>query len=217
MRRAFNAKQAQRLDRFAIEQLGIPSVVLMENAGREAAHEVLKILKNKKKKSVCIFCGTGNNGGDGFVVARHLFNAGIRVKVFLIGKLQDLKKDPAVNYQILRKLKCPIEVIQSVNKKVLKDLNHSDVIVDAIFGIGLSRKIEEPFESIIKAINQSKKIIVAVDVPSGLNVTTGKIFGICIKAHLTVTLAVMKKGFLTRQGKSFAGKVVLVDIGIPRK
>jgi NAD(P)H-hydrate epimerase len=217
MRKAFSVKQAQRLDRFAIQKLGIPSIVLMENAGRETAQEILRILKNKKKKSVCIFCGTGNNGGDGFVVARHLFNHGIKIKVFVIGKPQDLKKDPEINYQILNKLKCPVEPIQSVNKKVLKDLDRSDVVVDAIFGIGLSRQIAEPFQSIIEAINQSKKTVVAVDVPSGLDATTGKTFGTCIKASLTTTFAVVKKGFLTKQGRFFTGKMILADIGIPKK
>jgi len=134
----------------------------------------------------------------------------------LVGKSSNLKKDPAVNYQVLRKIECPIKAINGVTKKFLTDVARFDVIVDAIFGIGLSRKIEEPFKSIIKVINHSKKDVVAVDVPSGLDATTGKVLGISIRAALTVTFAVMKKGFLTTQGRRLTGRVKVVDIGIPR-
>jgi len=216
MRKAFSVVQAQKLDHFAISRLGIPSLVLMENAGRETAQEILKLLKKKKRKTACIFCGTGNNGGDGFVVARHLFNAGVKVRTFLIGKPQDLKNDPAIYYQVLRKLKCPATPIRGVSTKIVKDLKHATVIVDAIFGTGLSRPIAKPFRSIIDAINRSKKKVIAVDVPSGLDATTGKILGVCVKASRTVTFAVMKKGFFIHDGPRHAGKIIVADIGIPK-
>lgn len=220
MSKGFTAAQAQAIDRIAIQKLGIPSLVLMENAGRLTAQEIVKRARPRRglaPGNVVIFCGTGNNGGDGFVIARHLFLQGIKTKVFLIGKPQNLKTDPAINYQILKKLKCPAESIAHINKKVLSELNRATLIVDAIFGIGLSRNIGAPYKPIIETINQTKKMVVAVDVPSGLDTTTGKPLGICLKAHLTVTFAVMKKGLLTREGKKYAGKVIVADIGIPLK
>ena len=211
----FTVAQSQKLDKLAIVGLGIPSVVLMENAGRLAAEACTKILRNSKGRRVCVFCGQGNNGGDGFVVARHLLNEGFKVKVFLIGSAKKLKRDSFLNYNILKKLKCPLESIKGANPKVLKEIKNSDLVVDAIFGIGLNREIGEPYKSIVEAINKSKKKVVAVDVPSGLDATTGKTFGVCIKATQTVTFAVMKKGFLKNQGPRFCGKVIVVDIGIP--
>lgn len=216
MRKAFSVPQAQALDRLAIEKYGIPSIVLMENAGRAATQEVLKILKSRKRKAVCVFCGSGNNGGDGFVAARHLLNAGIKIKIFLVGKPQELKQDPAIFYHILKRLKCPLKSIRKMSVEVFKDLEKADMIVDAIFGIGLSRRIGEPFRSMIEAVNRAKKFVVALDVPSGLDATTGKIFGVCVKADLTVTFAVMKKGLLKNDGPHYSGKVIVADIGIPK-
>lgn len=222
MPKALSVLQAQQIDRFAIQKLGIPSVVLMENAGRLTAGEILKIigvrpLRGLTPKAVIIFCGSGNNGGDGFVVARHLWASGVRVKVFLIGNPKNLKQDSAINFKILKKLKCPVENIQNVNKKVLTELRRATLIVDAIFGIGLSRPVGEPYRSIIHAINQARKPVVAVDVPSGMDATTGKVLGACVKATCTVTFAVLKKGFLTVQGRRYVGKVIVADIGIPLK
>ncbi len=216
-RKAFTVAQAKRLDHLAIHTLGIPSIVLMESAGRAAAQEVLEVLKHKKQKSVCIFCGSGNNGGDGLVVARYLFNQSIKVKVFLIGDLRNLKQDPSINYQILKKLRCPVKFIRAVNAEVSQCLRRADVIVDAIFGIGLARQIEEPFKLIIEAINRSKKYVLALDVPSGLDATSGKILGVCVKAACTVTFAVMKTGFSKNSGPRYTGKVVVADIGIPKE
>lgn len=217
MPKALSVLQAQQIDKFAIQKLGIPSVVLMENAGRLTVGEILKTLKNKKKNFIVIFCGRGNNGGDGFVVARHLWASGVVVKVFLIGRAQNLKQDSEINFKILKKLKCPIESIRHINKKVLIELRRSTLIVDAIFGVGLSRSVGEPYQSIIHAINQTRKPVVAVDVPSGLDATTGKVLGACVKATRTVTFAVLKKGLLTVEGRRYAGKVIVADIGIPRK
>ena len=213
--KVFTVSQAQKLDKLAIEQFGIPSIVLMENAGRLTASEIMRMLKNPKGNFVCVVCGIGNNGGDGFVVARHLMSSGYSVKVFLIGSVTKVKKDPAIHYKILKKLKCPIQSVSRLNQNMLKDFKKATLIVDAIFGVGLSREIGAPFKNIIETINESKKRVVSVDIPSGLNATTGKIFGICIKAQKTVTFAVLKKGFLKNQGPKFSGKVIVADIGIP--
>ncbi|MDD3374263.1 MAG: NAD(P)H-hydrate epimerase [Candidatus Omnitrophica bacterium] len=215
--KAFATKQVQRLDRIAIEKFGIPSIVLMENAGRLTASEIMQMLKNPKDHFVCVVCGAGNNGGDGFVVARHLISCGYRVKVFLIGSAYKLKNDAAVNYKILKKLKCSIQSVRGLNRDMLKDFKKTTLIVDAIFGVGLSRAISNPFKDIIEAINISKKRVIAVDVPSGLDATTGRTCGACIKAYRTITFAVLKKGLLGFDGLTHAGKIKVVDIGIPKQ
>jgi len=206
-------EQIQKLDKDAIEKYGVPSLALMENAGRLVADVVIKKAGRIKNPYVCIVCGLGNNAGDGFVVARYLINAGIKVKIFLIGRGCQLKHDAAVNYRILEKLKYPIVETQDIAP--LNDITRADLIVDAIFGVGLNREVLDPFRSIIKSINKSGKKIISIDTPSGLDGTTGKIYGACIKADTTVTFSFIKKGFLKSQGPEHTGKVVVVDIGIP--
>jgi NAD(P)H-hydrate epimerase len=209
--------ESQLLDKIAIQNIGIPSSVLMENAGRAVAGEVLSLILGKKRSCVCVLCGVGNNAGDGFVAARHLLNAGVRTKVFLIGKPDQLKEDAAINYQILKNLKYPIRSIQKINKPTLREIQSADIIVDAVFGVGLNRKIREPFRSVIQTLNAQKKIVVAVDIPSGLDGTTGEIYGVCIKATATVTFSLPKRGFFRKEGPSHTGRIVVVDIGIPKQ
>lgn len=209
--------QIQKLDRDAIQKLGIPSIVLMENAGAAVARECLKDLKQKRSARVCIVCGTGNNGGDGFVAARHLLNAGLKVQIFLFGRAKDLKPDAKVNYQILRKCGCPVQEIFQGGTALAKAIRTSDLLVDTLFGVGLNRALSEPMQSLISQINQSRKPILAVDVPSGLDATTGRIYGACVKAYKTVALTFAKKGFFRNEGPEHVGKICVVDIGIPRK
>ncbi|HLF19023.1 MAG TPA: NAD(P)H-hydrate epimerase [Candidatus Omnitrophota bacterium] len=208
-------KQIQRLDRLAIESYGVPSLILMENAGRALAQEVSKTLKNKRR--VCVICGIGNNAGDGFVGARHLINAGKKVDIILIGKGSKLKEDAFVNYSILKKLKYPIQEVSQARSFVVRKIKAADIIVDAIFGVGLNREVAEPFKSFIEAINTHARKIIAVDIPSGLDGTSGKKYGVCIRANKTVTFTFMKKGFLVNEGPKHAGKIIVVDIGIPKR
>ncbi|MFA5088906.1 MAG: NAD(P)H-hydrate epimerase [Candidatus Omnitrophota bacterium] len=210
-------RQIQRLDQVAIEEYGIPSLVLMENAGRCVFAEIQKRLRGKRDPLVCVFCGLGNNGGDGFVVARHLLNACVRTKVFLAGRPGQLKSDAAVNYHILHKLKYPVVEIKQIDWALLRDIRNADIIVDAIFGVGLNRDIVGLSRNIIEAINLHGRGVVSVDLPSGLDGTTGKIFGVCVQADETVTFALAKKGFYRRQGPKSVGKVRVADIGIPGK
>lgn len=210
-------KEIQDLDRIAIEKYGVPSIALMENAGRLVTQEVLRHLPKQHQPRVCIFCGLGNNAGDGFVVARHLINRGVNTKIFLIGQPGKLKNDAAVNYRILKNCKYAIKSIHGIDKSIEQQIAKADVIVDAIFGVGLNREVSDPFASIIRALNRSKKRIVSVDIPSGLDGTTGKIYGVCIRAYKTVTFSFVKKGFLKGQGPRHVGKVVVVDIGIPEE
>lgn len=212
------AKQIQALDRIAIEKIGIPSVVLMENAGRAVAQEVLGLLRGKRRRGVCVFCGPGNNGGDGFVAARHLLLEGRTVKVFLIGDPKKLKGDAALNFGIFRRLGGPIRTVKRLTAAgAARAMIGCDVIVDALFGVGLNRDLREPFRGIIEQINASEKPVIAVDVPSGLNATTGETFGVCIKAARTVTFTCSKRGFLRNEGLKHTGKVIVADIGIPKQ
>lgn len=189
-------------------------MVLMENAGRAVAREIRKDLKGQRDPKVSIFCGTGNNGGDGFVVARHLLDAGLEVETFLVGQAGQLKADAATNYQILKSYRIPIKEIVRLSPAIRKSVSQADIVVDALFGVGLNRAITDPCWSVIEALNAGAKRIMAVDVPSGLDATTGKIHGVCVKAYKTVTFTAPKTGFLKNQGPSYIGKVVVADIGI---
>mgnify|MGYP001610361307 FL=1 len=213
--KAVSVQQIQELDRMAIEDYGIPSIVLMENAGRQVALEVIRQLKKIKKPSVCVVCGLGNNAGDGFVAARHLINRGIKTRVFLAGKEKLLKDDAAVNDQILKKLKCPIREFQRFDRSMISLIAAANVVVDAVFGVGLNREVRGLFRAVIEAINQKAKRVVSVDIPSGLDGTTGGIYGVCVKAMTTVTFSFAKKGFFYRDGPKYVGRIVVADIGIP--
>ena len=252
--RIVTAQESQRLDKITIDRIGIPSIVLMENAGRSVAEEVLRQLKKFSKKYVSIVCGLGNNAGDGFVCARHLINHNVPTKILIIGNPAHLKDDAAIHYRILRNLRIPIYLIRSYpefaksrsfpppfllsqeSKEVVGNPDEamirppietfggdnfwisskkSKILVDAIFGVGLNRDIEEPFKSVIEKINRSKARVISVDVPSGLDATTGKIHGVCVRAKTTVTFSFPKKGFFIRQGPEYVGKIIVADIGIP--
>ncbi len=215
MRRSVTVRQIQSLDKIAIERYGIPSIILMENAGRAVAEEVKKSLRGKKNPRVCVVCGLGNNAGDGFVIARHLMNAGVLAKVFFVGKARQLKHDAAVNYRILKKIKYPVQEVGGRHAVLLREIAGADVVVDAIFGVGLNREIVEPFRRVIETISRKAKYVIAVDIPSGLNGTTGAIYGVCVKADKTVTFTFPKQGFLKAHGPRQSGKVVVADIGIP--
>ncbi|MDP8212869.1 MAG: NAD(P)H-hydrate epimerase [Candidatus Zapsychrus exili] len=215
-RKVASVKQIQNLDKRAIKDFGVASIVLMENAGRAAAHEIASILKNKRSPKVAIVCGFGNNAGDGFVIARHLINRKVDVGIFLVGSAKALKQDALVNYKILKK--CKYNIVECVSKEVLeKVVTKFDLIVDAIFGVGLSREVKDPFKGIIEILNKTNKKIVSVDVPSGLDGTTGNIYGCCIKASKTVTFSFAKQGFYKNCGPKYVGKTVVVDIGIPKE
>ncbi len=214
-----SAEQAKLLDCIAIEEVGVPSVVLMENAGRSLADVVKAYVKRIERSFVCICCGIGNNAGDGFVAARHLLNSGIKVKIFLIGSSTGLKEDPNLNFRILKGLGYSVIELDTDSKRFFASLSRclkkADVVVDAIFGIGLNRSISGHFKDVIDLINANRKRVVSADIPSGLDGTTGKVYGVCVKAHTTVTFNFAKKGLFKAEGPRYAGKVIVADIGIP--
>jgi hydroxyethylthiazole kinase-like uncharacterized protein yjeF len=209
-----SALEIQQLDRLAIEG-GIPSFILMENAGRGCAQLVLRRLRLKKNKQVCIVCGTGNNGGDGFVIARYLAQAHVDVHVFVIGDKKSLKQDPAINFAILKSMHLPLYIRKRWSKEDRNKLREAEMIVDALFGIGLNRPLENSFQKVIEIMNHESQYTVSIDVPSGLNATTGKKEGACIDADQTITFTFAKQGFFINDGPGVVGRLNIIDIGIP--
>jgi len=207
------------LDSKAIRNYGIPSLILMENAGRGVAETLRKRLRGKKRgRTILILCGAGNNGGDGFVAARHLFNSGFQVRVFLIGSVSQLSPDCRINYLIDKKMKITIFFSKStLYSRLSRELERADIVVDAIFGTGLSRNIEGELAKAITLLNGAKKTIISIDIPSGLNGQTGEVLGVSVKAQETATLGAPKSGFFRREGPRHTGKISVVDISIPRQ
>jgi NAD(P)H-hydrate epimerase len=208
-----SVQQMQTADRLASEKFGIPSLILMENAGRGVAEIITREFPDSQ---VLVICGKGNNGGDGFVIARHLSTSGHGVRVLLAANPGSLKADAALNWVRLQSLKIPVRSWPLENAEEAAAFgNEADLIVDAVFGIGLTRPVQEPFLSLIRFINRSQKKIVSVDVPSGLDADRGKVLGEAVRATITATLGRVKSGLLDGEGPACAGRVLTVDIGIP--
>jgi len=221
MEKSLTREEMRELDRKAIEEYKIPGIVLMENAGRNVAEEILQMIDDPHQAKVAILCGKGNNGGDGFVVARHLHNHSIHVDVFLIARVSDILKDgdTGTNLQILLNMKIPVNEILDIPgvNNILNELNGYHILADALFGTGLSGDVREPFKTLIHGVNNLNKPTISVDIPSGLDCNTGKILGAAIKATKTVTFAIAKKGFYLNDGPSYTGEVIVSDISIPRE
>ena len=216
--KSVSVSEMQGLDRRAIEELGIPSIVLMENAGRCVSEVAIQMLGGAPGKKIAVFCGTGNNGGDGFVAARYLVNKGAEVSVYIVGDKTRIKNDAKVNLNILEKMR--LLRSRSLPRAIARGslaMTGVDLIIDAIFGIGLKGKVKEPAKGIIAGLNKNNAPIISVDVPSGLDADTGEVLGKAIKATKTVTMQFPKKGFCINQGPEHVGKVVAVDIGIPEE
>jgi NAD(P)H-hydrate epimerase len=209
-------EQARELDRRAMQEFGVPGIVLMENAGRNMA-ELLRSLGIDGLVAIC--CGKGNNGGDGLVMARHLDNAGVRVRVLLFADPAKLSGDAAVNYRIIAASEIPVEVFSGSvldEVRLRRELAGADWIVDALFGSGLSGVVQSPFDGVIAAINAIGARVFAVDIPSGLDSDTGLPLGVAVRAHHTATVAAMKKGFREPSATAWLGKIHLIDMGAPR-
>ena len=206
---------ARELDRRAIEELGVPGIVLMENAGRAIVDYLLSCGVTGK---IIICCGKGNNAGDGFVVARYLDNLDLPVHILLFANPEVLTGDAKINYDIAVKTSLPITIINDKNlpTAIHEKLSNAEWIIDAIFGTGLQGSVREPYYTIIQAINDSKAKILSVDIPSGLDCDTGEPLGIAISATHTVTFVGNKKGFLNPSAKKFLGHVHVANIGTPK-
>ncbi|MEW8958281.1 MAG: NAD(P)H-hydrate dehydratase [Moorella sp. (in: firmicutes)] len=214
------AAEMGQLDRLASSEYLIPSIVLMENAGLRVVESIRRHFQERvKNRRILIFCGKGNNGGDGLVVARHLLNQGAEVKVFLLARPEDMRGDARTNLEIYQKMGGRLYPILSENHLQRADiaLLYADLVVDAIFGTGFKGAALGLPASVITMINKANRHTVAVDVPSGLEADTGRIFGPCIQATWTVTFALPKLGLVIEPGASFTGRLEVADIGIPQR
>jgi NAD(P)H-hydrate epimerase len=210
-------EEARALDRRAMEEFGVPGVVLMENAGRNMA-ELLRALGVKGRVVLC--CGPGNNGGDGFVIARHLDNAHVPVRVLLFAEPEKLTGDAAINFTILQRSGVPVMVFAGSNleeDRLRGELTGADWVIDALFGSGFRGPMRAPFDRVAAAINASGARIFAVDVPSGLDSNTGQPQGTTVRADHTATVVAPKKGFGEPTARAWVGQVHVIDIGLPRR
>jgi NAD(P)H-hydrate epimerase len=228
------AEQMQHLDAVAINTFGISSLVLMENAGRAFVDVLEQYAAPLDNKSVFMLCGKGNNGGDGFVIARHLSNRGARVHVVLLASRRDVKGDAKTNLEILRKMiaskKSSVTFDEILSTKKFSTLSkatssltpfrrregESLIIVDAIFGTGFQGEVKGLYRDVIQWMNSQKAFVASVDIPSGVNATTGVVENVAVKADLTVTMGLAKIGHYVGEGREHAGNVAVVDISIPR-
>ncbi len=213
--RVLDAEAMREVDRRAIEELGIPALVLMENA----ALGVVEALAERfpKAERVAIFCGPGNNGGDGLAIARQLATRGYDVEAVVVAGGRELTGDAGVQLDICRNLGLALH--HAVPEEGLAALlaigERADLVVDALFGTGLSRPVGPPFDAVIRAMNASGRPILAVDLPSGMDCDTGEALGVAIQATVTATMAAPKRGFFTAAGRWRVGRVCIVDIGVP--
>ena len=212
-----NAAQMREADRITTDEIGIASLVLMECAGRQVVATMEERLEDLDASRIAVLCGPGNNGGDGFVVARTLLQAGHDVEVFVVGRAADVKGDARVNLDILGRLGYTVVEIGDAHDWELhaSDVSACDLVVDAMFGTGLSRPLGGVFETIVRDINASPLPVVAIDIPSGLSGSTADVIGPAIEADLTVTFATPKLPHVLPPAEALCGDVVTVEIGIP--
>lgn len=203
--------QVYEKEKRAYENFFIPPLILMENAGRHLAAEAQSVLKNNKKSKVVVIAGPGNNGGDGMVAARHLYCSGFPVIVFITFNPEKAKEPAFTNYKIIVKMNLLRDDIKGLDLE-LKD---SRLIIDAIFGIGLTRPVTGLEKDIINKINNSGRFVISADIPSGIDADTGEVYGVAVKANTTITFGFGKAGLYTKKGKNYAGKIKIVDICYP--
>ncbi len=206
-----STKQLSReIDRDAIKRFGIPGIVLMENAGRSVASVILTQYPSAKK--IAVICGAGNNAGDGFVIARHLISAGKEVVTYIVEPEDSYKEDAKTNLEALIRIGATVRQLHGK----LPEINDAELLVDAIFGTGLRKEVEEFYAKLIQFINSSDVPRVSVDIPSGLDADTGKPRGLAVIADVTVTFAPAKLGAFIYPGVDYSGDVYVADITIPK-
>ncbi|OCA82875.1 bifunctional ADP-dependent NAD(P)H-hydrate dehydratase/NAD(P)H-hydrate epimerase [Pseudobacillus wudalianchiensis] len=210
-------RDMQQMDQYTMETIGLPGVVLMENAGAKVVEEILNVSACKQPK-VIVLAGGGNNGGDGFVIARRLCDAGITALLCLVVDPERLKEDAKVHFQVYTNRKLPVFYLHEQSLSELQShLNEADIIVDALLGTGVNGPLREPFRQVISLVNEQagKKEVVSVDIPSGLNSDTGKVEGAAVQASKTISFVFPKKGFFLQDGPTYIGEWKAVDISVP--
>lgn len=222
---ALTCGQIRELDVLAIEHVGVPGIVLMENAGRSVAEFVYSLLANPHAERVVILCGPGNNGGDGFVVARHLANAEVDVACVLAVRRDRHKGDAATNLGILERMDLPLLDASSalpagdtLPAPILEHLQCADLIVDALLGTGSKGTPRGVLASLVEAANRLERPRrIAIDLPTGLDADSGEPADPCFAAHATVTLVAAKVGFSSPGARRVLGRVIVADIGAPHR
>lgn len=210
-------EESRKIDQIAMEKYKVPGVVLMENAGRGIT-EVL--MKHRQAGQVLIFCGTGNNAGDGMVIARHLLLQGVPGHVFLCTPPEKFRGDALVQYEILKAMNYPMTPLfdvppEKIERTMMKHLDDPSWLVDAMLGTGATGAPRAPMDAVIRWMNSVQNPVLAVDLPSGLDADTGEPAEICVQADVTCTLAVAKPGLLKEKAKKYVGELVVCSIGFP--
>ncbi|NOY77663.1 MAG: NAD(P)H-hydrate dehydratase, partial [Calditrichaeota bacterium] len=208
-----SVQEMRTVDQLSTTELNIPAILLMENAGLKTAQAIRRELGDLTHKQVCIICGKGNNGGDGFVVGRHLSRMGARVEFFSTAPLSDFKGEAAVNRQIAERLRLPVHDIRTMDD--LKPAVAPDLIVDALLGTGIRGEVTGLYRALIEWMNAQSVPIVAVDTPSGVNCETGDVAGTAVRATFTVTMGAIKTGQLFYPARSHQNKLRVADLNAP--
>ncbi len=212
----------REVDRLAAEEFGLPSIVLMENAAIHCADVALDLLAQRPAGRALVVCGPGNNGGDGFAIARHLANQGTEAVIVLGGPREKYTGDAATNLGVAERMGIPIEPFDASGGSVRawsQRHGRPALVIDALLGTGLERPVREPIATLIASINElgrSRVAVLAVDLPSGLDCDTGEPLGDAVRATVTVTFVGLKRGFLALAAQPHVGDVVVADIGVPR-
>ena len=215
MLKVLSGAQMKKVDQEAIETLGIPGILLMENAGRAVYNKVKEII-NEEEESVLVICGKGNNGGDGFAAARHLTENSVQTTVISLFRPENLSGDALINHNILQNF-TEIIYFEDIDITKFQELiSLSDIVADAIFGTGLNSKIKGFQEEVINSINEyAEGYVVSVDIPSGINADTGEVLGCAVEADFTVTIHAPKTGLFLYPGMDHCGEITTASIGIP--
>jgi len=215
--RVVRAFEIQEMDRLTIQELGIPGAVLMENAARGASRIFLDHFAPPVNSHVVILCGRGNNGGDGYVMARYLHQAGLKITVVILSESDKISGDALTNLEIIRNMGLEILEVPDTDRWVTfnQTVRDCDLIIDGILGTGLDSPVRGLYAEVMEEVNSLDKPIMAIDIPSGLNADTGQIMGAAIRADLTVTFGFPKLGQLVFPGADLIGRLVRIDIGIP--
>ena len=211
-----SAQTMRELDRLAASS-GVSVLSLMEKAGEAIAKKAALLLGQLKSRKVAVFCGKGNNGGDGFVASRKLAEKGFLVDVYLLGKQENVKNEAGVNLSLFVQKWGRVKEINSPEEiSSLKAKLDSSLIIDSMLGTGFSGHVSDPLKNLIELLNSTGTPILAVDVPSGLNSTTGKVDPVAIKAKWTISFGLSKKGFYKESGPEHTGKIEIVNIGFKK-
>jgi ADP-dependent NAD(P)H-hydrate dehydratase / NAD(P)H-hydrate epimerase len=221
MKPVATASEMRACDTAAIERYGIPGLVLMENAARGSADVIERLFPDLSGSHALIFCGKGNNGGDGFALARHLLGRGFTVTVASVGTIASLSGDARINADIIMKISRSdpsgrLKCLTSVTSSKLSDIRKPDLIVDALLGTGVRGKPDKKHSSLISWINACGVPTVAIDIPSGIQADSGIAGGRAVQAYCTFTMGLLKRGLLLSDGREAAGKTVVIDIQIPQ-